>query len=243
MMRQYSELNRHSALPLYRQLADTFEHEVLERYTPGDKIASEAELSARFNVHRLTVRQALAELAKQGLVYTLKGKGTFVSVPVVRYSISANREASFTRTMRELGHVVEVQAIRSQLDDDVEAKKVFNTTAALRRTDVQRLVDGQPWSRTSTWFPPERFAQLEHQWTGSSSLYDVLESEYGIHMQRADRTFTALSADSFDAEWLMVPVASPILKVRGLNVDQHGKPVAVVEHRYPGDRVQWSIDL
>lgn len=243
MTDQRLELNRYSGVPLYRQVAEQLEHEVLERYTPGDKIASESALSTRFDVHRLTVRQALAELAKQGLVYTLQGKGTFVSVPAVRYSISANRKASFTRTMAELGHEVEVQPIRSELDEDPAAQQFFNTTEPLRRTDIQRLVDGRPWSRTSTWFPPDRFEGLDDHWTGASSLYDVLAEHYGVQMQRADRTFTAIGADSSDAEWLMVPVATPILKVHGLNVDQDGQPVAVVEHRYPGDRVQWSIDL
>lgn len=243
MTKQHFELNRHSVVPLYRQLAEQLEQEVLQRYSPGDKIESESALAARFDVHRLTVRQALAELAKQGLVYTLQGKGTYVAVPAVRYSISANRKASFTRTMAELGHLVEVQPIRSELDEDPAAQQIFNTTQPLRRTDIQRLVDGRPWSRTSTWFPPDRFDGLAQHWTGASSLYDVLAEHYGVHMQRADRTFAAMAADSSDAEWLMVPVASPILKVRGLNIDQEGQPVAVVEHRYPGDRVQWSIDL
>jgi DNA-binding GntR family transcriptional regulator len=243
MTNQHLELNRHSGVPLYRQLAEYLEQEVLERYSPGDKIESESALAARFDVHRLTVRQALAVLAKQGLVYTLQGKGTFVSTPAVRYSISANRKASFTRTMAELGHIVEVQPLVTELDADPAVQKIFNTTEPLRRTDIQRLVDGQPWSRTSTWFPPDRFEGLDQLWTGESSLYDVLTEHYGVTMQRADRTFTAMTAESSDAEWLMVPVASPILKVFGLNVDQDGEPVAVVEHRYPGDRVQWSIDL
>lgn len=243
MTKQHFELNRHSGVPLYRQLSEHLEQEVLQRYEPGDKLESESALATRYDVHRLTLRQALAELAKQGLVYTLQGKGTFVSVPAVRYSISANRKASFTRTMAELGHLVDVQPIRSELDDNPAAQEIFNTDQPLRRTDIQRLVDGRPWSRTSTWFPPDRFEGLDQHWTGASSLYDVLAEHYGVQMQRAYRTFTAMGADSFDAEWLMVPVASPILKVHGLNVDQDGEPVAVVEHRYPGDRIQWSIDL
>ena len=72
-------LNRQSFVPLYQQikdlLLDRMEHGEL---VAGDLIPSEAKLGAAFEVHRLTVRQALYELRVEGYVTREKGRGTFV---------------------------------------------------------------------------------------------------------------------------------------------------------------------
>ena len=48
---------------------------------PGDRLPSEPELIARYGVSRSTVREAVAALAQEGLLYRAQGKGTFVAVP------------------------------------------------------------------------------------------------------------------------------------------------------------------
>ncbi|GAA4283296.1 GntR family transcriptional regulator [Brevibacterium daeguense] len=235
-------VNRYSSIPLYKQIEAHLERDIEENHSPGDQLLSEAELADRYDVNRLTVRQALAELVRRGLVETIRGKGTFVAWPVVRYDMSTGQDASFTRTMRERGHTVETRLLKSRTDDDPELRQQLDTESPLVRTDIQRLVDGRPWSLTSTWTVPGRYPGLEEKWQGESSLYRVLHEEFGVRMKRATRSFAALAASAEDAEWLMIPIATPILQVRGLNVDQHGAPVAVVEHHYPGDRVQFTME-
>ncbi|MFM9445037.1 GntR family transcriptional regulator [Streptomyces acidiscabies] len=50
-------------------------------YGPGDRIPSDAELSERFGVARMTARRAVGVLRERGLVFTEWGKGTFVIGP------------------------------------------------------------------------------------------------------------------------------------------------------------------
>ncbi|UNK47827.1 phosphonate metabolism transcriptional regulator PhnF [Arthrobacter sulfonylureivorans] len=236
-------INRHSGIPLYKQIAGHLETELDHAYAPGDRLPVEAELAQRYDVNRLTVRQAIAEMVRRGLVETVQGKGTFVATPVIRYDIAAGRDASFTRTMRERGHLVETRLLKVRTDNDPELRRELDTGSELLRTDILRLVDDQPWSVTSTWLVPGRFPGLERKWTGASSLYTVLLDDYGVRMKRANRSFAALPADASDAEWLLLPVAAPILQVRGLNVDEAGRPIAVVEHHFRGDRLQFTMEL
>jgi DNA-binding GntR family transcriptional regulator len=46
---------------------------------PGDKLPAETDLAGRYGVARMTVRRAVAELASEGLVVVMHGRGTFVA--------------------------------------------------------------------------------------------------------------------------------------------------------------------
>ena len=75
-------LDSGTSRPLYLQLRDKLLGMIREGdYKPRKRLPSERDLAKRFNVSRLTVRQALAELVQKGIVYTQFGKGTYVSDP------------------------------------------------------------------------------------------------------------------------------------------------------------------
>ena len=69
-----------TVIPLYRQLRKLIENEIAAgRWKPNERIPSEAELSRMFSVSRITVRAALTELADEGMLVKIQGKGTFVT--------------------------------------------------------------------------------------------------------------------------------------------------------------------
>jgi DNA-binding GntR family transcriptional regulator len=236
-------VNRHSGVPLYGQIAHDLEGRLGEDYEPGDRLPSVAELAERYEVNRLTVHEALGVLVRRGLITTVKGKGSFVALPIIRWDVRAGQDASLTQAMGERGHTVDNRVLGVVEDDDPELREQLGATRALHRFESVRYVDDEPWSMTSTWFDPDRFPRLDELWVDRSSLHLVLKQEYGVRMKRSTRTFAALAADATEAQILRVPVASPILQARGLNVDEQGRPVAAVEHRFRGDRIQFSVEL
>nr|WTB30935.1 phosphonate metabolism transcriptional regulator PhnF [Streptomyces sp. NBC_00830] len=237
-------LNRSSPVPLYRQLTDLLEGRIAGGdLSPDDWLPTEGELADTYGVHRLTVRQALADLARRGLISTVHGKGSFVSRPTIRYEVGPGHEASFTRAMRAADRVVELRPLRSGTDTDPDVRAALGTRGQLRRYDALRVVDDVPWSVSTTWLPARRFPGLDRHWRGDTSLYEVLAGHYGVHLVRQSRTFAATAAGALEAEQLMVPLGAPVLLVRGLNVDEEGHPVAVVEHRFRGDRVEFTVEL
>jgi GntR family transcriptional regulator len=236
-------INRYADRPIYRQLSDLLEARLAEQSRPGDRLPSEAELSQEYDVNRLTVRRALNELNQRGLIETVHGKGSFVAEPRVRYNVSAGRDASFTRTMRQLGHRVGIRLLAFETVQSRDLQAELGTDGVVLVATTVRLVDDQPWSLSVTSIAADRFPGLARQWNGETSLFDFLLETHGVRMQRAYRTFAAGQADPTEAEHLQLRTGAAILEMRGLNVDQDGNPVALVGHRFRGDRVQFTVDL
>jgi DNA-binding GntR family transcriptional regulator len=236
-------INRYADRPIYRQLSDLLEARLIEESRPGDRLPSEAELSHEYDVNRLTVRRALNELNQRGLIETVHGKGSFVAEPRVRYNVSAGRDASFTRTMRQLGHRVGIRLLSFETPQAHDLQAELGADAVVLVSTTVRLVDDQPWSLSVTSVNTGRFPGLARQWNGETSLFDFLLEAYGVRMQRANRTFAAGQADPTEAEHLQIRTGAAILVMRGLNVDQDGNPIALVEHRFRGDRVQFTVEL
>lgn len=236
-------INRYAERPVYRQLSDLLEARLIHGARPGDRLPSETDLSHRFDVNRLTVRRALNELSQRGLIETIHGKGSFVASPIVRYDISAGSDASFTRSMRELGHQVSIRLLSFEVVAIPDLQERLHTRGEVLVANTVRLVDGQPWSLSATAIGAARFPDLVDEWTGETSLFDFLLLHHGVRMRRAYRTFSAVLAEPVEAEHLQLRASAPILEMRGLNVDQNGQPVAVVQHRFRGDRVQFTVDL
>ena len=88
--------------PLYDQLVDILSEKIDHEYRPGDLIPSERELSERYGLSRTTVRLALQELERLGLVVRQHGRGTFVADRSAQ-TTNLMQAYSFTEQMRDMG--------------------------------------------------------------------------------------------------------------------------------------------
>lgn len=78
-----------SPVPLYSQLKELLRGRILDGvYPPLSRMPSENELGKAFDVSRITVRQALGDLQKEGLIFKIHGKGTFVARPKAFQNVS-----------------------------------------------------------------------------------------------------------------------------------------------------------
>lgn len=88
MTSSQGKLSRSSPDPLYRQLAERLAGDIASgRLKPGDQLDSEERLTQRFQVSRITVRQAIEELTRRQVLVRKQGKGTFVTRPPVRHDL------------------------------------------------------------------------------------------------------------------------------------------------------------
>ncbi|MCZ8511643.1 GntR family transcriptional regulator [Paenibacillus filicis] len=75
-----SERKQTVRTPLYKQIRDYVLDNIQQmNWQPNEKIPSENELAAKFNVSRITIKNALLQLIEEGLIYRIQGKGTFIS--------------------------------------------------------------------------------------------------------------------------------------------------------------------
>jgi GntR family transcriptional regulator len=75
-------VDKSSIIPIYYQLCKYYEKQITDGVLkPGDALPTEMEIAENLSISRMTVRRAIAELAAAGMIYTQKGKGTFVAKP------------------------------------------------------------------------------------------------------------------------------------------------------------------
>lgn len=202
-------VRRNTGIPVYRQVAALVSASIDEgRLRADDQLPSEGELARRYGVSRLTVRQALADLVREGRIRTVHGKGSFVARPPLRYVVSAAREASLTRAMAGRGHHVAQRPLHASIGTWPAMQRRLETRGQVLRIQQVRSVGEGPWSVTSTWVASSRFRCLAERWRGEASLYDVLAEQYGVRMRGRNRSFAAVPANGADALHLVVAIGS-----------------------------------
>lgn len=99
-------------LPIYAQLMDTLKRRIITgRYLPGEKLPSVRELAAEAGINPNTVQRAFSELEREGLIYTQRATGKYVTenadeIKSARQSLAKTQVAEFLSNMQSLGYSV-----------------------------------------------------------------------------------------------------------------------------------------
>jgi GntR family transcriptional regulator len=237
-------LRRASGEPLYAQVArDLAGHVRRGTMLPGARLPPEPALARAYGVNRLTVREALTSLTRQGLVRRVQGVGSFVADAPVRHRIDGD-EASLTEAMRAQGLTVRQDLLEAATGpaEAVPGGPFPDFPGPVTILWIRRWVQDIPWSLTLTWLPASLVAR-DVQMRPDTSLFALLQEQHGLRMMRAERTFTAAPAAPSDSEHLDVPTGAPLIVLSGGNVDQHGRRIAQVAHRIRGDRAEYVVDF
>ncbi len=240
-------LEKENGIPLYRQLAEILRRQIADGVlAAGQKLPSEADLSAVYGINRHTVRQAVALLVAAGMVYTLKGSGTFVArtAAVIDYRVSSR--TCFTENILNLGHRPGARVLRqAELQAPVRVAGHLGIAAGERIVflEVLRFVDDVPVSVTSSYLPSARVSGLLEKLPRYTSLYALLQAEYGIRPVRTRSLFQATFPTLDDARALGIPRNVPVLRVESTMALASGLPVEYGIARMRGDRIRVSVDL
>jgi DNA-binding GntR family transcriptional regulator len=226
---------------LYEEVkADLTRRLVAGEFPPGVKLPSEAGLAQGYGVNRLTVRRALADLARAGVVRTEHGVGTFVRVPSVRHRIDDGR-VSLSESMAARGLSVVHQVIEVTEEPPVPGPPEFpRWPGPTVRFRYRRSLEDSPWSLSEAALPA---ALAPRDWSGIESPFARLTRDTGIAVRRARRSFSADAATAEDARWLEVQTGAPLLIVAGVNTDAEGNDLAHIQHRTRADRAEYVVNL
>ena len=227
--------------PRYREIELALRERVAT-LRPGDRLPSDAALSAEFGVSRMTARNAFARLADEGLIHRDPGRGSFVAEPPAHRR--ANSLMSFSTEMRRRGRLPSSRLVacgerdatpaeRGALRLPADAGRVF----AIRRI---RLADGETIALETAILPARCGAVLAEVDLERGSMHETL-GRAGIVPTRGHGTVGAEAATAEDARLLGVRRGEPLLVERRVIDDQHGRPMEWTESRYPGTR--YALDV
>lgn len=204
---------RSAKQPLYDQLVDMLSEKIENEHNAGDMLPSERELSERYGLSRTTVRLALRELERLGLVVRQHGRGTFVSD---RSNKTANltQAYSFTDQMREMGRDPLTTILEfSEVEADKHLSEHMNVRLGERLYKLKRLrsADGMPMMVERSYLPMRKFLSLKRPMLEQKPLYDIIEKDYREKISVAEEEFFASIARPADAHLLNISEGSPVL--------------------------------
>jgi GntR family transcriptional regulator len=247
--RQPPEIVRGPGATVHTQIEDWLAGEIAAgTLVPGDKLPTEQDLATWFGVSRMTLRHALAELARRGLVTRAVGRhgGTFVAAPKLEQDLTSL--AGFSEQLRRHGMVATARVLSaSQRPAGPAAAAALRIGKDDPVYEVQRvrLADGKPIVLERSLFPAGRFpGMLDSRLDGS--LYELLEVRYGLRPHRARESLEPVTARVREAEALEVAEGAPLMLVERTAYARSGEPLEYARDLFRGDRtkvVVWTCEL
>ncbi len=237
-------IDAQTAQPLYLQIKDSLKQRILDGgFAPHERLPSESNLMKSFSVSRITVRQALRDLHREGLIFSVQGKGSFVAKHKVVQEIQ--RLEGFGEAMAPKGYETSTKVLAIQ-----ELRPNQEVIAALRLQHNERVLEVRrirylnidPVSLDISYFPLDIGSQLLGR-DLAQDIFPMLENEFGISLDTAELKVGAIGADVEMAEYLKVEAGDPLLRIQRLVRDKAGRPVDFEYLSYRGDVYQYQFSV
>jgi len=234
-----------NGIPLYYQL----ETILRQRIVSGDfafdaPLPSEEALGQEYNVSRITVRQALGSLEREGLIVRKRGKGTFISEKVK--SLESPKLTGFMEDLISMGIKTTAKVLGMsviQAPAHVREHLKLGPEAQVVRFEKIRLVEGSTFSHVFNYLPMDIGRKIRKEKLSGKPLLMILEDDLGIKAAEAVQTVEATVADAKVAPLLEVRVGDPLLKVERTVFDKNQRPIEYVSVLYRSDKYFFTVRL
>lgn len=197
-------LDRASPIPLYYQLQQQLREAIRDgRLGVNAALPTEPELAANVGVSRFTLRQAIDQLVRDGLLRRERGRGTFVAEPPL--VPIAPRRPGFAIDPDEQGADQVSRVLRvAAITPDPDVRKALGLEEGTEIVEIVRLrlLEGQPIALETMYMPASLVPGLEWADVTNRRLYDVLERRYGLRVTHAQQVLRAVTLEGRTAEQL-----------------------------------------
>lgn len=234
-------------IPLYSKIYRTLKGEIESGvYKVGDFLPPEDELEKRFGASRTTIRNALSELERDGLILRRRGKGTIVQEPKTAQNM--NFISSFTETLQEKGIQVGTGIVTIELipaPPKVLAALNLEKGEKVYLVQRTRLANGVPIAFMTNYLLARVVPGLEEKKEALRrlGLYQLLEKEYGLVLKRAVETIEAYLSGPLEADILQIPEKVPLFHTVRITYLEDGTPFEMVISIIRADRYEYKVYL
>lgn len=241
-----SELNisidRASPVPLYHQLAQGIEAAIRSgQLSPGRRLDNEIELAARLNLSRPTVRKAMDEMVRSGLLVRKRGVGTQVVSPQVHRPLELS--SLYDDLLRDGGtpRTKVLDFARTEAGEVVRETLGLASGAGVYHFTRLRTVDDKPLALMENWVVADGI-HLDAAALGRDGLYRLLRAA-GINFSVAHQRIGATVADDYQSGQLDTERGAALVTMERTAVDDTGRAIETGRHVYRADAYSFELTL
>lgn len=239
------KITKDNHIPLYLQVISRIMDEIRNgNWVAGKRLPSEKELCQRWGVSLITVRSALKELNDEGIIYTIQGKGSYVSaMQNQKHDLKFHQLRSFTEEMaienKNAGAILLSEKVLKATAEDM---LLFGLSDNDKVYVVKRV-------RTVNDFPthisvhriPQMIVAKFDEADFSKSIYKLFEKA-GMNITRGTEEISAILPRSSDAEILGISTSQPVIESVSIASCQN-QPVMITKSLINSNRIKIKLDL
>jgi len=229
--------------PRYRQLSRMISDAITTgELAPDTQLPPERDMATLTGLSRVTIRKAISELVKAGLVDQLRGAGSFVRPPATKLDQSLSSLESFTEALKARGKTSSSALLRQGLFTPTANERVIFGLATgdkVARIDRLRSADGVPMAVEYSSLPADILPNPEQVTT---SLYDVLRLTSSAPV-RAIQRINAVNLTADEARLLEIEKGIAVLLIERTSFLPSGRPVEFTRGLYRSDLYDFVSEL
>ncbi|MPZ52292.1 MAG: UTRA domain-containing protein [Acidimicrobiia bacterium] len=209
----------------------------------GDAIPPERVLAAELGIARATLRRAIGDLVRDGVLFRRQGAGTFVAEPKIAQPLTMT---SFTDDMRRRGHRAGSRTL--SIDRILAGARLGRLLSISPSQDVVvfnrlRLADDQPMAIEILHVPADLVPGLTSDDLVDTSFYQLLSVRYGIEVRSGTQTIEPTVTNDEESHLLGLPLHTPAFLFERISHDAEGRTLEYVRSIYRGDRYRLTTEL
>lgn len=246
-MAKYS-INRDSPVPVYYQVANDIKNRIIhEEWGRSGQIASENQLVEQYGISRVTLRQALADLEKDGIIKRYRGKGAFVNenpnqfIHELKYSLVTGDYQSDKNQIIK-ADILELKKYTNPDKPVCEALKLSEASPVIYFKRVFYL-DNKPIAIGKSWLPAELVPDMDKSGLINNSLSQTIKDRYHLNTVRVDDVLETVRSTSAERELLDAPYDTPLILIKGVSYLDNGLPLEYSNTFWLGDRVRFNFSF
>jgi len=236
-------LNRNIAEPLYVQVHNILLDRInTDVYTVNARIPSESELCNEFGISRMTVRAVITELVRDGKLYHIQGKGTFVSEP--KLIANSTSYIGIREQLEQQGYEVKTMLLSMEkANPSASVAKILGLESGDNIYIITRLryVKNEPLSLHTSYIPVKYCAGLEKQDFCNEQLCVILSKNYGFVRKTVNETLESVIATSEESANLKIRKGFPLLLLCDKIYDEENRLYEYSKVVFRGDKIQISL--
>ena len=230
--------------PLWRTVARSLEKDIVSgRLVEGSRLPTETMLSRQFGVNRHTLRRAVAELVRKGLLRSTPQSGHVVAPLRIAFPLSAVSRISDAIELAGLRASFKLlsERIGTAPPDVARQLKVAHRTPVIE-INLLRLSNDIPITYTTAWLPADRFAGIGKLFELTGSLRRAIIKAGVPSIHRKSTRIISRRGEASECDVLGLDHGSTLLTLTVLDVDPQGEPVTVFHYRFSALRTEFVIE-